>query len=66
MKDCVQIENQGYTLQEVIHDILGPTWKTDLFWISFRSCERIQLDNSSWSFVHESVKRVGNFGNVPD
>lgn len=23
MKDCVQVENQGYTLQEVILDVLG-------------------------------------------
>jgi muramoyltetrapeptide carboxypeptidase LdcA involved in peptidoglycan recycling len=23
MQGCVQVENQGYTLQEVIHDILG-------------------------------------------
>jgi muramoyltetrapeptide carboxypeptidase len=27
MKDCVQVENQGYTLQEVILDVLGPLQK---------------------------------------
>lgn len=27
MKDCVQVENQGYSLQEVILDILGPLKK---------------------------------------
>ena len=31
MKDCVQIENQGYTLQEVIVDILGPFGKPIFF-----------------------------------
>ena len=31
MKDCVQIENQGYTLQEVILDILGEFKKPIFF-----------------------------------
>jgi muramoyltetrapeptide carboxypeptidase len=31
MKDCVQVENQDYTLQEVILDILGPLQKPICF-----------------------------------
>ena len=31
MKDCVQVENQGYTLQEVILDILGDLGKPIFF-----------------------------------
>jgi muramoyltetrapeptide carboxypeptidase len=31
MKDCIQIENQGYTLQEVILDIVGPYGKPIFF-----------------------------------
>jgi muramoyltetrapeptide carboxypeptidase len=31
MKDCVQVENQGYSLQEVIMDILGPLGKPIYF-----------------------------------
>jgi muramoyltetrapeptide carboxypeptidase len=31
MKDCVQVENQGYTLQEVILDILGKLGKPIYF-----------------------------------
>jgi muramoyltetrapeptide carboxypeptidase len=31
MKDCIQVENQGYTLQEVILDILGPLGKPIYF-----------------------------------
>jgi muramoyltetrapeptide carboxypeptidase len=31
MKDCFQVENQGYTLQEVIMDILGPLGKPIYF-----------------------------------
>lgn len=31
MKDCVQVENQGYTLQEVLIDLLGPLGKPMCF-----------------------------------
>jgi muramoyltetrapeptide carboxypeptidase len=31
MKDCVQTENQGYTIQEVILDLLGPFGKPTFF-----------------------------------
>jgi len=31
MKDCIQTENQGYTLQEVILDLLGPFGKPIFF-----------------------------------
>lgn len=31
MKDCVQVEHQGYTLQEVIMDVLGPFGKPIYF-----------------------------------
>jgi muramoyltetrapeptide carboxypeptidase len=31
MNGCVQVENQGYTLQEVIIDILGPLGKPIYF-----------------------------------
>jgi len=31
MNDCIQVENQGYTLQEVIMDLLGPLGKPIYF-----------------------------------
>jgi muramoyltetrapeptide carboxypeptidase len=56
MKDCVQIENQGYTLQEVILDILGE-FKKPIFY-GFPSGH---VSKSNWTLpLGVKVKVVGH------